>query len=157
MIVTGRGFDIYSQSFRIFAAIIILLSYLSAKEIAIELKVNKSRWIFIGSILSGMVYPIVLMGEMLSMWGSIHTSFEFHIFDVIAFFGVTYIAVKYPETLLISKTQIIRVHELQKTFGLNDHVDIPVNPPNDIFKTTKDYILYLKQSLPELFKPRTTK
>ncbi|MHA2033131.1 MAG: hypothetical protein ACW99Q_27500, partial [Candidatus Kariarchaeaceae archaeon] len=57
-------------------------------------------------------------------------------------------AIKYPETLLISKTQILRVMRLHQEVISNNMIDQTMD---EVFERTTDYISFLKELLPEMF------
>jgi hypothetical protein len=146
--IVGRGFEFYAHAFRLFSIIIILYSYGQAGDIAKEMNINRSRIIFLLSILSAAVFPIFMMGRMLYLWGELSFMFDFHIFDLFTFMGITFIAIKYPETLLISKTQILRVMRLHQEVISNNMIDQTMD---EVFERTTDYISFLKELLPEMF------
>ena len=112
--IIGRGFEFFAHAFRLFSIVIILYSYLQSREFARENNIGRSHNIFLLAILSAAVFPIGMMGEMLFIWKDAQYFVDLHIFDLFTFLGVTIIAFKYPETLLISKTQILRVYKINQ-------------------------------------------
>lgn len=145
--VIGRGFEFYAHAFRLFSIVVILYSYFQTREFAKEIKVNRSQNIFIFSILSAAVFPIGMMGEMLFIWNDAQYFFDLHIFDLLTFLGMTIIALKYPETLLISKTQVLRVYKInQELLTINQQK----MTDEEKLKSIKDYISFLNQVYPHL-------
>lgn len=153
--IIGRGFEFYAHAFRLFSIIIILYAYLDSKEIAVAMNVITSRRIFLISIGSAAIYPLVSMGEMLEFW-TIFRLIEWHIFDLITYLGVAYICIKFPETLLISSTQIVRVLEIQKSYQEGEHVlDDRLTEQNyNMSPQILEYLDLIKKRFPELFKFR---
>ncbi|MCE7737418.1 MAG: hypothetical protein GPJ54_21185 [Candidatus Heimdallarchaeota archaeon] len=145
--IIGRGFEFFAHAFRLFSIVIILYSYYQSREFAKENNVGKSQNIFIMSILSAAVFPIGMMGEMLFLWNDAQYFFDLHIFDLITFFGVSIIAFKYPETLLISKTQILRVYKINQQLFPPDYQTMT---DAEMLEKIQDYLIFIKQAYPEL-------
>ena len=89
------------------------------------------------------------MGEMLFLWNDAQILINLHFFDLITIAGVTFIAIKYPETLLISKTQIIRVLRVHKDLAEKYYTE---KIPDEKSGTIQDYVSFLMAIMPELFK-----
>lgn len=145
--IIGRGFEFFAHAFRLFSVIIILYSYWQSRDIARENNVGKSQNIFILAILSAAVFPIGMMGEMLFIWNDAQYFFDLHVFDLITFLGVSIVAFKYPETLLISKTQILRVYKINQQLFPPDYQTMS---DAEMLEKIQDYMIFIKQAYPEL-------
>ncbi|OLS27700.1 MAG: hypothetical protein HeimC2_10600 [Candidatus Heimdallarchaeota archaeon LC_2] len=145
--IIGRGFEFYAHAFRVFSIGVILFSYLQTREFAKEIKVNRSQNIFILSILSAAVFPIGMMGQMLFFWNDAQYFIDLHIFDLFTFLGMSIIALKYPETLLISKTQILRVLKINQQLLTINQLKMT---DEEKIKTITNYISFLKRVYPDL-------
>lgn len=147
VIIMGRGFEFLAHGFRVYSIIILLFAYWGTTNYANMIKVRTARRIFIISLISSLVFPIVLMGEMLQVW-NIAESFEWHLFDLITFVGVAYISIRYPQTLLLSKTQIIRALEVLET--------IDAYPPDTIEDNEiEDYLVLVSKTITDLLERKS--
>lgn len=145
--IIGRGFEFYAHAFRLFSISIILYSYIRAKEFVNEVKINRSQNIFILAILSAAIFPIGMMGQMLFLWSDAQYFIDLHVFDLLTFVGISYIAIKYPETMLLSKTQIIRVYNIQQEYFATNFYNMPAE---EMMENIQKYMVFLKNLYPEL-------
>ncbi|MHA2501908.1 MAG: hypothetical protein ACXAE3_03480 [Candidatus Kariarchaeaceae archaeon] len=143
--IIGRGFEFYVHAFRVYVVLVMFYTYYDTKSTAELMHVVNSRRIFLLAIFFAAVFPIIAMGEMLRLW-TILSLIEWHIFDLFTFVLVAIITVRYPETLLISKTQIIRALSLQKSVESAD--------PRISSIEAKNYLEAVRTSFPELFRYR---
>ncbi len=148
--IIGQGFDFLVQLFRIYTFLVLLIAYKNSKEVASRLKILKERRLFMLSIIFGLIYPIGIIFELLWLPISSPIVSNFHIFDVLALFGIGLITIFAPETVLISQVQIIRV-----TNRRNDYPDA-----NSLFEfknksiEISEYIDLVKELYPEIMKSR---
>ncbi len=114
-IIIGQGYEFFAQAYRIYAFSLIFYSYKRAKIFANEVGSLKTRRILLYGIILILVFPLVAIGQMFQLYDpEPYNQLILHFLDLGAMVIVAYIAIFKPETLLLSKVQILRAGDLWK-------------------------------------------
>lgn len=135
--------NVLSHFYRIFALIFAVYAYTTVEILIKDRRVERARklWILVGLLL--ILYPIVQIGETYSVWGSNDIYSIIEIISTAGLLLVAFIALKYPEFVLISKIQI--------TKALNLYTKVTSFQADQIDEFgMKSLVNYLRQIPPEL-------
>ncbi|UCG04097.1 MAG: hypothetical protein JSW11_08935 [Candidatus Heimdallarchaeota archaeon] len=112
IVLMGQGYDFLISIYRVFTLIVAVHAYLTVK-IAINdvrLKTVKILWIFVGIFTMGR--PFLYLIDLVSLLELTPAIRSFP--DLVAVIIITSIVVRFPECVLISKSQLIRASYLYK-------------------------------------------
>ncbi len=144
IILMGQGFDYLISIYRIFTLLYAIYAYFNTK-IAVSdnrLQIVRYLWITIG---------VLTMGRPFMYLFDLFTNLEFSqltrsSFDLFAIFVIPFIIIRYPEYVLISKTQLIRAAYLyKKVKSININQTSTQTDIDQIYK-------YIRNLPPEIFR-----
>lgn len=138
-----------SQMYRLIALLVAIFIYSTVKHIIVDKRVKQARNFWIIAALLFMIPPIWALLSTWNIWIlNPFISTITNMSNLLAIIFVTFIVVKYPESVLITKVQVIRVLDLYKTvrssssaedlkeFGLPSLVSYMKNIPPEVLTLT---------------------
>lgn len=145
LVLMGQGYDFLISIYRIFTLIVAVHAYFTVK-IAINdvrLKTVKILWIFVGLFTMGR--PFLYLFDLISLLELTPAIRSFP--DLIAVLIITVIVVRYPEGVLISKSQLTRASYFYKKIKSGEFGQRRLDIGLSVLYT------YLRVLPPEIFEP----
>ena len=124
-VIMGQGYDFFISIFRIFTLATAVHAYLTVKMAVddVRLKTVKILWIFVGIFTMGR--PLLYLIDLITPLDFISAIRSFP--DLMAVAIITIIVVRYPECVLISKSQLIRASYLYRKIKSGEFGQIKVD------------------------------
>ncbi len=112
LVIMGQGYDFLISIFRIFTLVIAVHAYFTVKMAVndVRMKTVKILWIFVGFCTMGR--PLLYLIDLITPLELISAIRSFP--DLVAVLIITVIIIRYPECVLISKSQLTRASYLYK-------------------------------------------
>ncbi|MHA2365186.1 MAG: hypothetical protein ACXAC7_14600 [Candidatus Hodarchaeales archaeon] len=143
----GRGYFILADGFFFFVITLAAYVYLSIDLVVKDKRVKIARSMWVLAALAASIRPILLAGDLFFLWQSNDTLNN--LCNFITAVSIAYVTLRYPETMVITYVQIIRVSDLYQQVQVMDQNRIRQSFP---LSTLSDYLNKLPSEIKDELK-----
>ncbi|MHA2248369.1 MAG: hypothetical protein ACXADY_25705 [Candidatus Hodarchaeales archaeon] len=112
VIIMARGFQFLAVVYRLFALLLFIFVHLTVEPAIQDSRINLAKKLWVVAALLACFRPILIIGHSLKIWTV--TSSIVNLATLAGMLMIAYVAIRYPEALLLTHVQLIRAYNFYK-------------------------------------------